>query len=392
MKARGRRRWSRLLVAVVLLGAIVLWNPFFELHRIRGASMWPLFEGGGEIVLVWKMQRAPRRGELVVLQPDDASPRTWLKRVVGLGGECVKIENGDALIGPAGSEPSAPAVRTVDDIVATAAPLISIPRLREQTTGDVPGLVDAAGRAWFTLEKGEMALSEDGHFLRIGDARRRTELRCPEGSLTDDHLDGRGQIVRGTHVVRDVIISLELYAYDAGAVLEIEQWLNGARTAVLTLELAPTSVRVRCNGDDACVVAVGGGSRVPLRFLLADRLIALATQPPGGAGDAFETVFETARAVPAVLDASYLRLVVARGSVTLAQLDLLRDIHYTSDLGEARYAIDRASPILGDNVFVLGDNSPESDDSRRWGDLHQSRIVGRPIVLVWPPRRARVLE
>jgi signal peptidase I len=37
--------------------------------------------------------------------------------------------------------------------------------------------------------------------------------------------------------------------------------------------------------------------------------------------------------------------------------------------------------------YVLGDNRADSDDSRDWGVLQQSDVVGRALVEFWPPRR-----
>jgi signal peptidase I len=36
--------------------------------------------------------------------------------------------------------------------------------------------------------------------------------------------------------------------------------------------------------------------------------------------------------------------------------------------------------------YVLGDNRPESDDSRNWGVLQEQDVVGKALVGVWPPR------
>ena len=38
------------------------------------------------------------------------------------------------------------------------------------------------------------------------------------------------------------------------------------------------------------------------------------------------------------------------------------------------------------DVFVLGDNRPDSVDSRTFGPIPVSRITGRVLMRIWPPR------
>jgi len=44
------------------------------------------------------------------------------------------------------------------------------------------------------------------------------------------------------------------------------------------------------------------------------------------------------------------------------------------------------------NYFVLGDNSDSSKDSRYWGFVPWDNILGKAVVIYWPPKRIRLIK
>lgn len=48
--------------------------------------------------------------------------------------------------------------------------------------------------------------------------------------------------------------------------------------------------------------------------------------------------------------------------------------------------------VPSDFLFVLGDNSAQSSDSRNWGFVSRKDIIGRAVVIWWPPQRIRLIR
>jgi type IV secretory pathway protease TraF len=57
-----------------------------------------------------------------------------------------------------------------------------------------------------------------------------------------------------------------------------------------------------------------------------------------------------------------------------------------------RHGTERSQMLGSDEIFVLGDNSGESVDSREWGPVKLDDVIGEPLWVVWPPSRMRCLR
>lgn len=105
--SRRRRSWSRRRVAFVLILSFTA--SWAMLHWVVSAaevtsnSMSPTLQGeeeSGDLVLVDRLSlrhRKPRRGEVVAFESDEGV--LVMKRVVGLPGESLTLENGRVLVG-----------------------------------------------------------------------------------------------------------------------------------------------------------------------------------------------------------------------------------------------------------------------------------------------------
>lgn len=49
----------------------------------------------------------------------------------------------------------------------------------------------------------------------------------------------------------------------------------------------------------------------------------------------------------------------------------------------------RFSPheVASRSLFMMGDNRNQSNDSRMWGDLRENKVLGKAVLIFWPPSR-----
>jgi signal peptidase I len=93
--------WEIVQIAIVAMVIVLpiryfVFQPFF----VRGESMEPNFQNGDYLIideLSYRI-REPQRGEVIVFKyPNDTSQR-YIKRIIGLPGETIEIEDGQVVV------------------------------------------------------------------------------------------------------------------------------------------------------------------------------------------------------------------------------------------------------------------------------------------------------
>jgi len=80
----------------------------------------------------------------------------------------------------------------------------------------------------------------------------------------------------------------------------------------------------------------------------------------------------------------------ATGNVGISNVSLWRDVYYTcNEAGDCRVQTYYVQP---GHYFCLGDNSASSADGRSWGLVPERLMLGRAVVVYWPPSRIGVIK
>ena len=313
--------------------------------------------------------RSPRRWEVVVFRLFGID---FIKRIIGLPGESVTIRGGDVYVDgrlarKTASEARETRVLVFDERFAPADGWESRWETESAATST------AAARTTLTYR----------HFLA-------DERKCE--ALTDEHAYN-GAPHAGRETVHD---------FSVDAVVE----LGGAGTLALRL----------CDGQDWVEAELAVGERRPIHvrawgmddapgratFTHSDAPFALT---PGihrfemAFVDRRLSLFVDGRAVLDMIDLPEpgvrrgvgrpFQLVANGASVRLREFRLYRDVHYSQ---RGSNAVGGQVVHLGvDQYFVLGDNSPSSEDSRFWPDhgaVPGRSLLGTPLLVHRPARPA----
>jgi signal peptidase I len=331
--------------------------------------------------------RTPRRWEMAVfLSPVDES-KVFVKRVVGLPGESVQLHDGDVYA----------------DHELARKTLAELKALRVPVFDNDCQPADGWGVRWRT-EPDRGPARHDGPSLRVeaeGAAgyqwlvyRNTMGTTDKARPILDEYPYNGADAGRTPEPVHDFMVEydLEVRPGDGWVALGLN---DGGSEVVAELPVGAikdgTHLSEAPEGGEQVVYRTAptfglrGGQTYHVEFAFADRRASLAVD---------------GRQVFAPVDRPSLEgraevvkpaRVGARGvEVLVHHFRLFRDVHYTAAGQHAG-----AAPVLlgAGQYFVLGDNSPNSDDSRYWSDdrgrplpVPEASLLGKPFLLHQPSR------
>ena len=383
MSAAGRRLraliWAALAAGLVVLGVKTFVG---DVYRVGSSSMEPVCSEG-ELVFVLHDRSTPDRFDLVVAR---RGPGDYLvKRAVGIGGpigEDVQIDHGDLRVNGQRLPPEVtrPApVPLFDDRI--------LPLEDHFNHGDV----------WRRDERGVLVLDARDVSFGANAGLLRYHRRLHDGYLCAD-----GEQIEGQDYVGDAVVEAEFVVTEPGGRMRVSLIEQGD-TFEFAVDLGQegtaraTLRRERFGAEtltlEETLVPFEAGVPIRLRLANVDNHLSIdwrledAPAPPVA-----QATYESNTPDPRDRHRegkSYYERITFGGEgcrLELHHLRILRDVHWTR---RDTYGVERELALQPGELYLLGDNSAHSTDSRRYGPLPADQVVGKPVLVVWPPSAIR---
>jgi signal peptidase I len=358
----------------------------------------PSIECGGDRVLVQKFVydfRRPKRWEVAVFYFPGEPTQAYVKRVVGLPGDSIRIVGGDVYVDEQIVRKTLPEIRATRILIHDS-------RFQPQDAGRFPRWQFRAGTRDGPLATGWT--QGDGTFAHapVNPAERQVDW------LVYRHLDpSRGQYgpIRDFYGYNGGDSHTDNEAHDVGMEARISvsdsvdsitvSIRSGANEFLVNIPVREShSIELLQNNASKLVTNCRNPFEnnklwprsVQLEATVVDRRVQVAIDGQL-LFDPFD--FDVSNAVDSSSD-SPIALGVRGGELTVSDLRIYRDIYYTSSLANTpRHPHGMSAGVrLGeDEYFVLGDNSPVSNDSRFWNEgpvVRGSMFLGRPFLVHLP--------
>lgn len=433
-ESRGSALWrlARDVLPVVAIALVVLQvmrRHVAERYVVPTGSMQPTLYGNpqhGDVVLVDKLARAAdlRLHDLVVMDNPEAPGNHLVKRIAALGDDpqscCIDLRDGDLWLGSSRQQ----VLRHVKDPVASAR--MRVPWFRWPGTEpwnlqlqlDGEDLGPTAGNALRIACRHESfaAFTAAAAEAHNGRPKNMADAAFPAGCLAAVRpvdasylaLDGnRGREGSGIVVndfgcelalapgraVRELVFGLEqrdgirMFRWVLGSgALELHQGKDLVASHTVAARMPGTPVRIAFGHlDGRDWIAVDGAA------WCIDHDPALAAPDEGPrARPALRSRWFVA---PIGVTATSAGAPDPLRAVDCVQLEVFRDIHHFRERVPGMPGTDSGWPVLvpPGQLFLLGDNSFDSRDSRVHGPYPASAFVGRPRAVIGPIGRLRWL-
>ncbi|HYW80172.1 MAG TPA: S26 family signal peptidase [Thermoguttaceae bacterium] len=334
----------------------------------------------------WKVERLPRRWEVVAFRHPTQAAQIHTKRVVGLPGESIQIRDGDVYVDGRIQR---------KDLAQQRALAVLVHDANARARGP-----SAPTSYWQSRRNDSQWGSADGHFAHpaTSDTADIDWLRFHEEPITD-RCGYNQMLVRREeeiHTVTDLMLSLRVVRTFGQSGLLLVRLGDGCDDFEVRFDPSRRRWEVLRNRQ-AVPGAIGELPAIDdgllLEVSLFDRQFLMAMN---GRTVITRTYYPSPPEPHASNELRNGSLAIGSRAlgVKLRDLRVYRDVYYTHPIGpNGRWGLDRPVKLSDDEYFVLGDNSPISGDSRTWPDgpsVDAKLLVGKPLLVHFPARRVKV--
>ncbi len=340
--------------------------------------------------------RSPRRWEVAVFQSRNEPNQAYVKRVVGLPGELLQLRSGDLFINGQIARKNMAEFRAVRQLVYDN-------DFMPKDADRFPRWVYRRGRGRASEPSGwepggtgfeHIASKRDSDLIDWLDYRHWDPDTGRYGPIRDYYGYNGGEM-RGDHTITDMMVDC-MVATRAEAKSVVVRLNTAGETFFITLPVdGRAKPEVRRNGklmelgdfDAQLRSSMAEAPRYQhLEVALVDRrVMVMIDGRPAFAPLDFEGVM--AGSAPFATPVS---IGVQGGGVSLKSVKLYRDVYYTAALANTPkrpHGVENPVVLGPNEYFVLGDNSPVSNDSRFWPGspvVLRSDFLGKPFLVHLP--------
>jgi hypothetical protein len=214
-----------------------------------------------------------------------------------------------------------------------------------------------------------------------------------EKPIEDDYGYNQTRPVEEPAEIADLLLSCRIRAFGRGELLLFAT--DGREQFVVRIDPRGGSIGLDHNGKPVATATLNSDRGEPLfqrselvELSLIDRQLLLAID----GNVALEPYAFSTSELPRTPTPRPLAIGSRGLGLEIQDLRVLRDIYYTHPRGiYSRWALEQPYQLKDDEYFMLGDNSPLSEDSRFWAGgpaVRASLLVGKPLVVHLPSRSA----